>query len=78
MPIYRVKRSDVKDSKPWEVSCSYQELQEMCEEYGLEQMLSTPNFVTSTGNMINKTDNGWKDRLGQIKAGSGKGNTIKL
>jgi|TARA_B110000495_G_C23033482_1_gene616308 hypothetical protein len=78
MPVYRVKRRDVKDSNPWEVRCSYQELQEMCEEYKLEQCLSTPNFVTSTGNMINKTDNGWKDHLGEIKKGSGKGNTIKL
>jgi|GEM_PF-4324817 hypothetical protein len=78
MPIYKVKRAGVEDSTAWEVTCSYSELTAMCEEYGLVQELSTPNFVSSTGNQINKTSDGWKDRLSTIKSQAGRNNSIKL
>jgi|TARA_R100001126_G_C4749171_1_gene112163 hypothetical protein len=45
----------------------------------LVKVLSTPNFSHSgVGSLLSKTDDGWKDRLKQIKDGSGKGNTIKV
>lgn len=45
----------------------------------LVKVLSTPNFSYSgVGSLLSKTDDGWKDRLKQIKDGSGKGNTIKV
>lgn len=78
MPIYKVSRLDVEDSKPWEVTCSYNELLQMCEEYNLKQELATPKFVSATGNQINKTSDGWKDRLKTIKSQSGRNNSIKL
>jgi hypothetical protein len=65
MPTYTVRRN-VKD------------LQEMCEEYNLVQVLSAPKIVSGTGSLTRKTDDGWKENLSRIKKGAGAGNTIKL
>jgi hypothetical protein len=78
MPTYTVRRADVEDGKQWEVYCSYIELVQMCEEYKLEQVLSTPKIVSGTGSLTSKTDDGWKDHLKRIKENSGRGNTIKV
>ena len=37
-----------------------------------------PGIVSGQGSLLSKTDNGWKDNLRRIKAGSGRGNTIKV
>lgn len=78
MPQYTVK--DLKTNSQWDVTCSYNELQEMLDNSpDLIKVLSTPNFSYSgTKDNLSKTSDGWKDRLKQIKAGSGKGNTIKV
>lgn len=78
MPTYTVKKDDPKSTKTWEVYCSYKELEEMCEEYNLKQVLSTPKIVSGTGSLTRKTDNGWKEQLGRIKSAAGRNNTIKL
>jgi hypothetical protein len=44
----------------------------------LKQGLSTPNFVTHTGNTISKTSTDWRDLLKKVKKGSGRGNTINV
>ena len=44
----------------------------------VELVLSTPKFVSGVGNLHSKIPDGFKDRLGQIKKGSGRGNTIKI
>ena len=78
MPTYTVK--DIKTNSQWNVNCSYTELQQMLDNSpDLIKVLSTPNFSYSgVGSLLSKTDDGWKDRLKQIKDGSGKGNTIKV
>lgn len=78
MPTYTVK--DIKTNSQWDVNCSYTELQQMLDNSpDLIKVLSTPNFSYSgVGSLLSKTDDGWKDRLKQIKDGSGKGNTIKV
>jgi|TARA_A100001391_G_C5017676_1_gene264958 hypothetical protein len=78
MPTYTVK--DIKTNSQWDVNCSYAELQQMLDNSpDLIKVLSTPNFSYSgVGSLLSKTDDGWKDRLKQIKDGSGKGNTIKV
>ena len=78
MPTYTVK--DIKTNSQWDVSCSYAELQQMLDNSpDLIKVLSTPNFsYGGVGSLLSKTDDGWKDRLKQIKDGSGKGNTIKV
>ena len=78
MPTYTVK--DIKTQAQWDVNCSYNELQEMLDNSpDLVKVLSTPNFsYTGVGSLQSRTSDGWKDKLKQIKAGSGKGNTIKV
>ena len=78
MPTYTVK--DIKTNSQWDVNCSYAELQQMLDNSpDLIKVLSTPNFsYGGVGSLLSKTDDGWKDRLKQIKDGSGKGNTIKV
>ena len=78
MPLYTVK--DLKTNSQWDVTCSYDELQEMLDNSpDLIKVLTVPNFSSSGGttHLNSKTSDGWKDLLGRIKKGSGKGNTIK-
>ena len=78
MPLYTVK--DIKTNSQWDVTCSYDELQEMLDNRpDLIKVVTVPNFSTSGGatHLNSKTSDGWKDLLGRIKKGSGKGNTIK-
>ncbi len=75
MPTYmlRNKRTD----ETWQVLCTYEEMKKRLSDE-VELVLSTPKFVSSVGNLHSKVPDGFKDRLGQIKKGSGSGNTIKL
>jgi len=76
MPTYTVK--DLKTNAQWDVSCSWNELQEMLDNSpDLIKVLSTPQFVSGVGNLHSKIPDGFRDKLNQIKKGSGKGNTIK-
>ena len=78
MTLYTVK--DIKTNSQWDVTCSYNELQEMLDNSpDLIKVVTVPNFSTSGGatHLNSKTSDGWKDLLGRIKKGSGKGNTIK-
>lgn len=78
MPVYTVK--DLKTQNQWDVNCSYNELQELLDySPDLIKVLTVPHFSATGGaTHVNKnTSDGWKDLLGRIKKGSGKGNTIK-
>lgn len=78
MPLYTVKNTKTEDQ--WDVTCSYDELQKMLNhEPDLVKVVTVPNFSSSGGktHMNSKTDDNWKDLLGRIKKGSGRGNTIK-
>lgn len=77
MPRYTI--IDTRDNTEWEIQCSWDELQTvLSENSNLKQGLSTPNFVTQTGNTISKTSTDWRDLLKKVKKGSGKGNTINV
>lgn len=75
MPTYmlRNKRTD----ETWQVLCTYEEMKKRLSDE-VELVLSTPKFVSGVGNLHSKVPDGFKDRLGQIKKTSGRGNTIKL
>ena len=77
MPIYTVKKDNPKSTKTWELNCSWIELQDMLVEYKLVQVLSAPKIVSSTGGVLSKTSDSWKEHLGRVKKGAGAGNTIK-
>ena len=77
MPRYTI--IDTSDNTEYEIQCSWDELQEILEENSnLKQGLSTPNFVTQTGNTVSRTSGDWRDLLKKVKKGSGKGNTINV
>lgn len=76
MPSYTLK--DMKTGNTWDVVCSWKDLQETLDVMpDVIQVLSTPKIVSGTGSNLSKTDNGWKEVLGKVKSGSGRGNTIK-
>jgi len=75
MPTYTLHNK--KTGETWQVLCAYKEMKKRL-SHEVELVLSTPKFVSSVGNLHGKVPDGFKDRLGQIKKGSGEGNTIKL
>lgn len=77
MPRYTIQ--DTKNNEEWEVQCTWDELQEVLKANpDFKQGLSTPNFVTQTGNTISRTSGDWRDLLKKVKKGSGRGNTINV
>lgn len=76
MPIYTLRR--ISTEEEWDVNCTFHELAPMLEDDDIIKVLSVPKIVTGVGNLNSKTDDGWKDTLGRIKNGAGKGNTINI
>tara|TARA_Y100000033_G_scaffold31168_1_gene29732 strand:- start:497 stop:751 length:255 start_codon:yes stop_codon:yes gene_type:complete len=77
MPTYTLK--DIKTQEEWDVLCTWGELQETLDAMpDVIQVLSTPKIVANQGSLLSKTDDGWKENLKRIKAGSGSSSTIKV
>ena len=77
MPTYTLK--DIKTQEEWDVLCTWSELQETLDAMpDVIQVLSTPKIVANQGSLLSKTDDGWKENLKRIKAGSGPSSTIKV
>ena len=76
MPLYTIKNRSTKEE--FEVQCTDPELQIiLSEDPDLIQKLSSPGIVSGVGGVHSKTPSGFKDLLGRIKKGSGRGNTIR-
>jgi len=76
MPTYTLR--DIKTNKVWDVNCSWDELQTILDEMpDVIKELSTPKIVSGVGSLHSKVPDGFRDKLNQIKKGSGQGNTIK-
>jgi hypothetical protein len=76
MPIYTLR--DIKTNTVWDVNCTWDELQIILDELpDVIKELSTPKIVSGVGSLQSKVPDGFKDKLNQIKKGSGQGNTIK-
>jgi len=76
MPTYTLR--DIKTNKVWDVTCSWDELQIILDELpDVVKELSTPRIVSGVGSLHSKVPDGFRDKLNQIKKGSGQGNTIK-
>jgi len=81
MPTYIVRKDDdtpFEEADTWEVVCSWNELQEMCTEYGLKQIMQAPNMITDHKSTHTRAGSEWQDLLKNIKKNSGRGNTIKV
>lgn len=76
MPTYDIR---TKDGEEREEFCSISKMEEMVEsgEWSIVHKNST-TLISHTGNIINKTPDGWKDLLKATKKGSGRRNTINL
>lgn len=76
MPTYRVK--DLKTLDEWDVLCSYNDLQDMLDRIPeLVRVIEAPAIVSTTTSTLRKAGGEWSNLLGEIKKGSGRGNTIK-
>ena len=76
VPRYTVK--PLEEGDEYEIDCKADELQDYLKKHNCIKVLTFPKIVTGRGSLLSKTDNGWKDKLKQIKKGSGAGNTIKV
>jgi len=74
MPTYTMENTETGEVK--EMVLSFSDRDELLESGQWKQLLSTPKFVTGVKSTLSQTSDGWKDLLGNIKKGSGKGNTI--
>jgi len=76
MPTYDIRIADTGEEK--EIICSYSTLKERIDSGEWIQVhKSTANLVTHVNGTLSKTSGDWKNLLGTIKKGSGRGNTIK-
>lgn len=76
MPSYTMINKNTGEEK--EMILSLSEREELLATGEWDQKLSTAKFISQHGSTLSKTSDGWKDLLGKVKEGSGKGNTIKL
>ena len=76
LPRYTVK--PLEEGDEYDIECKSEELDAYLKKHNCIKVLKFPGIVTMHGSLLSKTDNGWKDRLKQIKKGSGAGNTIKV
>ena len=68
VPKYTVK--PLEEGDEYDIECSADELQDYLKKHNCIKVLKFPGIVSMHGSLLSKTDNGWKDRLTQIKKGS--------
>lgn len=74
MPTYIVRKDDntpLEEADTWEVICSYSELQEMCTEYNLKQIMQAPSMVTDHKSPLTRAGSEWGNFLGKLKKNAG-------
>lgn len=76
MPIYTLRK--ISTGEEWDVNCTFHELAPMLEDDDVIKVLSVPKIVSGVGSNLSKTDDGWKETLGKIKKGAGRGNTVNI
>lgn len=75
MPTFDMKNKNTGEVKEFFISNSKRE--EMINSGEWEQVhLGVADLVTHTGSVLGKTSGDWKNKLEQIKKGSGRGSTI--
>jgi len=76
VPTYTVK--PLEEGDEYDIFIKSDELQDYLTKHNCIKVMKFPGIVSGQGSLLSKTDNGWKDNLRRIKAGSGRGNTIKV
>lgn len=68
MPTYTVRKKDSDSDHEWDITCSYTEFVETCEEYNLERVFKPMSFITGKdGSTMKAAGNEWNNRLTKIK-----------
>lgn len=76
MPVYTLRKKSTDEY--FDVNVKFDDLAQMLEDDDIERVLVPPNFTSSDGRSnIARAGGEWRDLLGRIKKGSGRGNTIK-
>ena len=76
MPTYTFINVETEEETTSVMSLS--ERDEFLKDGKHKQKLITPRIVSQSGSTLSKTDDGWKDTLKRVKAGSAKSNTINV
>ena len=76
MPKYTVK--PLSGGEEYDIECKSSDLDEYLKRNGLVKVIKFPGIVSHQGSLLSKTDDGFKDRLKEIKKSAGKNNTIKV
>jgi hypothetical protein len=70
MPTYIFKSN--KTGEEWEDTMSWKKLDEYYKKHDCQQIFTKmPAVVSGVGNLFAKTDDGFKDRMKEIKKGAG-------
>ena len=78
MPLVDLKNTSTGEVEEFFISISEKErMIESGEWTQVHRDLASNQIVTHVGGTLSKTSDGWKDLLGSIKKGSGRGCTIK-
>jgi len=78
MPTYVLQKELDGEVNRFEVTCSYEEMKQMCEEYGVKHIIQAPSMITDYKSTNTRAGTEWQDLLKDIKKKSGRGNTIKV
>jgi len=74
MPSYTMINKSSGEER--EMILSLSEREELLATGEWTQKLSTASFISQHGSTLGKTPDSWKEHLGKIKKGSGRGNSI--
>jgi hypothetical protein len=76
MPIYTLHKKSTDEY--YDVNVKFDDLAQLLEDDDIERVLTPPKFVSDDGRSnVTRAGSEWRDLMGQIKKGSGRGNTIK-
>lgn len=78
MPIYTFRRKDDPELEEFDVSCKYEEMLKLCEEYGFERVIKPAQFISQHESTLKKAGTEWQDKLKSIHKNAGRRSTIKL
>jgi len=76
MPTYTMINKDTGEER--DMILSLAEREELLSGGKFIQKLISPKIVSGVGGTARLTSDGWKDKLREIKKGSGKDNTINI
>lgn len=74
MPNYLVRKDDdtpLEEAHVWEVQCSYEELKEMCSEYGIKQVMQAPSMISDHKSPLTRAGSEWNNMLTKMKKNAG-------